>query len=66
MKKKNEEKLKALITQMMEICSEEKTKSLTVAITKDLVSVWNDEYIRKSKRVDFFSNDRGVTWSDMR
>ena len=65
MKTENVEKLKNLVAQIMEICAEEKQKGLTVAITKDLVSIWNSDF-RKSKHVDLFSNDRGVTWSVMR
>lgn len=66
MKKKNIEKLEKLITQIMEICQEEKEGSLTIGISGDLVSAWGSVSPRKSKRIDLFSNDRGKTWTDMR
>lgn len=66
MKKSNIEKLEGLVTQIMEICKEEKEKGLTIAITKDLVSIWSDPNKPRNKQVDLFSNNRGKTWSDMR
>ena len=66
MKKSNEEKIKSLVTQIMEICKEEKEQSLTVGISGDLVSVWGSLHKLKNKRIDLFSNDRGKTWTDMR
>ena len=66
MKKKDVEKLEKLITQIMEICQEEKEENLTIGISGDLVSAWGSVHTRKSKRIDLFSNDRGKTWTDMR
>ena len=66
MKKSNEEKIKSLVAQIMDICKEEKEHSLTVGISGDLVSVWGNLHKLKNKRIDLFSNDRGKTWTDMR
>ena len=66
MTKANIEKLEGLVKEIMQILEEEKLKGLTVAITKNLVSVWSDPKAPKKKQIDLFSNDRGETWSVMR
>ena len=66
MTKSNIEKLEGHVKEIMQILEEEKIKGLTVAITKNLVSVWSDHKVPKKKQIDLFSNNRGETWSDMR
>lgn len=66
MTKTNEEKLESLVKEIMQILAEEKHRGLTIAITKDFVSIWSDSRVPKKKKIDLFSNDRGETWSDMR
>ena len=66
MTKANIEKLESLVKEIMSILEEDKHRGLTIAITKNLVSIWSDSKVPKKKKVDLFSSDRGETWSDMR
>lgn len=64
MKTENVERIKALLTEIAQICQEEKERYMSLSVMGEYINFNNDV---KPKRRHFFafSNDRGKTWNNL-
>ena len=65
MKTENLERIRTLLTELSDICEEEKEKYLSISIMKKHLS-FNNSPKPKRKYFYIFSTDRGKTWSDLK